>query len=248
MTTAVIKSGQGIRSELSRALKDQSRRAGAEDPNVRGSDYRMVTVSAVNADGTVDADGIPSIRCMETYLLPTVGDVVYATQSSTGNWLAWGRGSTGAFALGSIVEKIKTGSTGRASTATIAADPHLTFAVVPGTYRIDACIFYDADAAVDLKLGWIAPASTTGTWWPGGSDSSNTTQAATTRWGAVTDIGTGTLPVAGIGAGTIVTCRPTGTAVVTTAGTLALAWAQQSGSLTATTVRQFSWLSLRRTA
>ncbi|MEU9310855.1 hypothetical protein [Streptomyces sp. NPDC048256] len=247
MTTAVIKSGQGIRSELSRALKDQSRRAGAEDPNVRGSDYRMVTVTAVNADGTVDADGIPSIRCMETYLLPTVGDVVYATQSGTGNWLAWGRGSTGGFALGSTVDKTKTGNTARTN-ATLTADPHLSVAAIPGTYRIDALLFYDADAAVDLKLGWTAPAGTTGSWWPGGSDSSNTTQAATARWGAVTDIGTGTLPVAGIGAGTIVTCRPTGTAVVTTAGTLALAWAQQSGSATATTVRQFSWLSLRRTA
>ena len=245
--TAAKKSAQGVHRDLAWALKQQSRRAGAEDPHVRGSDWRMATVTAVNADGTVDADGIPSIRCDESYLLPAVGDVIVITQSGTGNWFAWGRGSTGGFALGSTVDKVKTGNTPRTN-ATLTADPHLSVAVVPGTYRIDAVLFYDADAAVDLKLGWTAPASTSGTWWPGGSDSSNTTQAATARWGAVTDIGTGTLPVAGIGAGTIVTCRPTGTAVVTTAGTLALAWAQQSGSATATTVRQFSWLSLRRTA
>lgn len=246
--TAAEKSAQGVHRDLAWALKAQSRRAGSEDPNVRGSDWRMATVTAVNADGTVDADGIPAIRCDESYLLPTVGDVIVITQSGTGNWWAWGRGSTGGFALGSTAEKVKSGNTSRSSVTSIAADPHLTFAVVPGTYKIDAVVFYDADSAADLKLGWIAPASTTGTWWPGGSDSSNTTQAATARWGAVTDIGTGTLPVAGIGAGTVVTCRPVGTAVITTAGTLALAWAQNASSATATTVRQFSWLSLRRTA
>ncbi|MER5584127.1 hypothetical protein ABT090_21145 [Streptomyces asoensis] len=245
--TGAVTSAQGVHRDLAWALKQQSRRAGSEDPNIRGSDWRMATVTAVNADGTVDADTIPSIRCMETYLLPTVGDVIFVTQSGTGDWLAWGRSSNGGFALGTVVDKVKTANTGRTN-ATLAADPHLAAAVVPGTYRIDGCIFYDADAAVDLKLGWTAPTGTTGSWWPGGSDSSNTTQSATARWGAVTDIGTGTLPVAGIGAGTVVTCRPTGTAVVTTAGTLALAWAQQSGSATATTVRQFSWLSLRRTA
>ncbi|WP_329215304.1 hypothetical protein OG352_06555 [Streptomyces sp. NBC_01485] len=246
--TAADRSAQGVHRDLAWAMRQQAKRTGQSTPSVRGSDWRLATVTAVNADGTVDADGIPSIRCDESYLLPTVGDVIVVTQSSTGNWFAWGRGSTGGFALGSIVEKIKSGNTARPSVTAIAADPHLTFAVIPGTYKIDAVLFYDADSAADLKLGWTAPAGTTGTWWPGGSDSSNTTQAATTRWGAVTDIGTGTLPVAGIGAGTIVTCRPAGTAVVTTAGTLALAWAQQASSGTATTVRQFSWLSLRRTA
>jgi len=248
--TGPVKSGQGVHRDLAWALKQQSKRAGSEDPNVRGADWRMATVSTVNADGTVDADSgtIPAIRCMETYLQPTVGDLIYITQGSIGNWLAWGRGSAGTFALGSTVDKIKSGNTSRASTTTITADPHLATTVVPGTYRIDAVLFYDADSAADLKLGWTAPSGTTGIWWPGGSDSSNTTQAATARWGAVTDIGTGTLPVAGIGSGTIVTCRPVGTAIVTTAGTLALAWAQSASSATATVVRQNSWLSLRRIA
>ena len=243
-----MKSGLGTHRDLAHALKQQAKRTGERSPSVRGADWQMATVTAVNADGTVDADSIPAIRCMETYALPTVGDVIYITQSGTGNWLTWGRGSTGGFALGSNVEKVKPGNTSRASTTTIAADPHLTVAVVAGTYRIDALLFYDADSAADLKLGWTAPASTTGCWWPGGSDSSNTTQAATTRWGALADIGTNTLPVAGIGSGTIVTCRPTGTAVVTTAGTLALAWAQNASSATATVVRQYSWLQLRRIA
>jgi hypothetical protein len=244
----VTRSAPGVHRDLAWALKQQAKRTGERSPSVRGSDWQMATVTAVNADGTVDADGIPSIRCMETYLQPTVGDLIYITQGGSGNWAAWGRPSTGGFAVGSFADRIKTGNTSRFSTTTITADPHLAIPVVPGTYRIDAVLFFDADSAADLKIGWTAPASTTGAWWPDGSDSSNTTQAATARWGALTDIGTSTLPVAGIGSGTIQACRPVGTAVVTTAGTLALAWAQNASSATATVVRANSWLSLRRTA
>jgi hypothetical protein len=243
-----MKSSLGTHRDLAWALKQQARRTGEQTPSVRGSDWQMATVTAVGTDGTVDADGIPAIRCMETYLQPTVGDLIYITQESSGNWLGWGRGSTGGFALGNTVTARKSANTSRASTTTTSADPHLSFAVLPGTYTIDGVLFYDADSAADLKLGWTAPASTTGAWWPGGSDSSNTTQAATSRWGALTDIGTNTLPVAGIGSGTVVTCRPVGTAVVTTAGTLALAWAQNASSATATVVRTNSWLQLRRIA
>ncbi|MGW4603739.1 hypothetical protein ACWENS_10760 [Streptomyces sp. NPDC004532] len=243
-----MKSSLGTERDLAYALGQQSKRTGESEPSVRGADWRIATVTAVGSDGTVTADGIASIRCMETYVQPTAGDLIYITQSSIGNWLAWGRGSTGVFPLGATIDRVKTANTARASQTSVSADPHLTIPVVPGTYRIDAVLFYDADAAADLQIGWTAPASTTGTWWPSGSDSSNTTQAATARWGAVTNVGSGTLPVAGIGAGTIVTCRPVGTAVVTTAGTLALAWAQQTSSTTATTVRQFSALSLRRVA
>jgi hypothetical protein len=243
-----VKSGLGTHRDLAHALKQQAKRTGERSPSVRGADWQMATVTAVNADGTVDADSIPAIRCMETYALPTVGDVIYITQSGTGNWLAWGRGSAGSFALGSIVDKIKPSSTSRASTTTIAADPHLSINVVPGTYKVDALIIYDADTAADLKLGWFAPASTTGAWWPGGSDSGNTTFAATTRWGALTDFSVSTLPVAGVGSGSVVACRPTGTAIVTGTGQISLAWAQQATSATATVVRANSWLSLRRTA
>ena len=65
-------------------------RAGSNSPAVRGSDWRLATVTAVNTDGTVDADGIPDIRCLDTYTLPTVGDLIRIDQSSSGNWLALG--------------------------------------------------------------------------------------------------------------------------------------------------------------
>ncbi|GAP46859.1 hypothetical protein [Streptomyces azureus] len=65
-------------------------RAGANSPAVRGSDWRLATVTAVNPNGTVDADGIDDIRCIDTYTLPAVGDVIRIDQSSSGNWLAMG--------------------------------------------------------------------------------------------------------------------------------------------------------------
>ena len=83
-----------VRRDLAYAIKQQAKRAGEESPSVRGSDWRTAVVTAVNGDGTVAADGIPAIRCMETYVLPTVGDLIVIDQNSSGNWLAWGRTAT----------------------------------------------------------------------------------------------------------------------------------------------------------
>lgn len=83
-----------INRDLTAALRRQAQRVGEETPSVRGSDWRLAVVTTVNTDGTVAADGIPSIRCMETYILPTVGDVIVIDQNSSGNWLAWGRTAT----------------------------------------------------------------------------------------------------------------------------------------------------------
>lgn len=241
-------STQSLAVELADALHRQAVQAGAQTPAVRGSDWRLAVVNSLGSDGTiVTSDGITA-RCMESYLIPAVSDLVVITQSGNGNWLCWGRGSTGAFAVGETKTLRKPSLTSRASTTTLAADPHLSVDVVPGTYCVDACIFYDADSAADLKLGWFAPASTTGAWWPCGSEVSNTTQAATARWGALSDFSVSTLPVAGIGSGTIVTCRPVGTAVVTGTGQISLAWAQQASSATATQVRGNSTLEIKRIA
>lgn len=79
-----------VHRDLAAALQGQAKRAGERSPSVRGSDWRLATVTAVNTNGTIVADGIP-VRCMESYVLPAVGDVAVITQSSSGNWLAWGR-------------------------------------------------------------------------------------------------------------------------------------------------------------
>lgn len=83
-----MRSSLGTNRDLAWAMKQQARRTGERNPF---SDWRQATVTAVNSDGTVDADGIPGIRRMDGYVQPVVGEVIFITQSSNGNWLAWGR-------------------------------------------------------------------------------------------------------------------------------------------------------------
>lgn len=80
-----------INRDLVSGLKGLAKRAGEQSPSVRGADWRLATVTAVNSDGTVDADGIPSIRRTEFYRNALVGDVIVLTQASSGNLLALGR-------------------------------------------------------------------------------------------------------------------------------------------------------------
>jgi hypothetical protein len=86
----VTKSAHGTQRELVASLKRQAARTGAATPAVRGADWRLATVTAVGT-GTVTADGIPNIRCMEWYSTPAIGDVIRIDQSSSGNWVAMGR-------------------------------------------------------------------------------------------------------------------------------------------------------------
>ncbi|WP_381801229.1 hypothetical protein [Streptomyces niveus] len=201
----------------------------------------------MNAGGTVIADGI-TVRRMESYTAPQVGDVIVIARSGNGNWIATGRLSTGAPAVGEVVAVRKPAFTSRTATTTLADDPDLTLTVGPGTYLLDCFLAYDGAQAADFKLGWTVPAGTTGSWWPGGADSGMTALASVPRWGALGDVGASTLPVGCQGAGIILACRPVGTVVVTTAGTFALAWAQQTTSTTATIVRGQSYLRMERIA
>lgn len=84
-----MKSAHSTQRDLVASLKRQAARTGAATPAVRGADWRLATVTAVGA-GTVTADGIVC-RCLETYSMPLVGDLIIITQSSSGNWLAAGR-------------------------------------------------------------------------------------------------------------------------------------------------------------
>jgi hypothetical protein len=148
--------------------------------------------------------------------------------------------------VGGTTTAVKSADTSRISTTTLAADPHLTMTLQPGTYDLDAKLFYEADTAADLKLNWLVPAGTTGSWWPGGADNSMSTIAAVARWGAPIDLGTTSLPVGGIGAGSVLACRPMGTVTITTAGTFALMWAQQASTAVNTILHAPSSLSMRR--
>ena len=89
-----MKSTHASTRDLKYAIQQAAKRTGEQAPSVRGADWRLATVTAENGDGTIDADDIPDIRCMEPYILPAVGDVIVITQSSSGNWVAWGRTTT----------------------------------------------------------------------------------------------------------------------------------------------------------
>jgi hypothetical protein len=86
-----VKSTHASNRDLKYAIQQAAKRTGEQAPSVRGSDWRLATVTAENGDGTVDADGIPGIRIMESYKQPAIGDVIVITQASSGNWVAWGR-------------------------------------------------------------------------------------------------------------------------------------------------------------
>lgn len=90
----MTKSSHAGNRDLAGALKRQAKRTGEQTPSVRGSDWRLATVTAVGA-GTVTADGM-TVRCLETYSMPLVGDVIVISQSSNGNWIAHGRTSAAA--------------------------------------------------------------------------------------------------------------------------------------------------------
>jgi hypothetical protein len=90
----VTKSSHRVHRDLAWALKQQAQRTGQQSPSVRGADWRLATVITVNTDGTVIADGITARR-MESYQSAAVGDVIVLSRSSTGNWVAEGRMSSG---------------------------------------------------------------------------------------------------------------------------------------------------------
>lgn len=90
-----MESSFGTVRKLADALQQQAVSAGATATSVRGADWRLATVLTVNAGGTVVTDDGITARQMDTYTLAQPGDLIAITQSSSGNWLAWGRTSTG---------------------------------------------------------------------------------------------------------------------------------------------------------
>lgn len=87
---------QGEALALADAIVGTARTVGATTPAVRGADWQIAIVTAVNTTaGTVDCDTIRARR-VETYQSPAIGDKIVITNSGSGNWVAWGRTSTGA--------------------------------------------------------------------------------------------------------------------------------------------------------
>ena len=83
-----------VSAEMARAVRDQADAVGRDTGSIRGADWRTAVVSAVAADGTLTADGIPGIRRLQTFLDPVVGDTIVITQNALGSWIAEGRLAT----------------------------------------------------------------------------------------------------------------------------------------------------------
>ncbi|MGH3584714.1 MAG: hypothetical protein ACRDQ0_00160 [Pseudonocardia sp.] len=72
----------------------QALAAGAATPDVRGSDWRLATVATVGSSGTVTTtDGIVARR-LDSYMNPTIGDLIRIDISSAGDWTTPGRTAT----------------------------------------------------------------------------------------------------------------------------------------------------------
>lgn len=241
-----MKSSHGSTRDLASAVTQRAKRAGEQAPSVRGADWRLATVNLVPGDGTVTADGIVC-RCEESYLLPTVGDVIVVSQSSSGNWLACGRTATGPDVVGGFRTARKQNDLARA-VATPTADPELSFTVAANAvYFLDGWIKYSADVAVDISIDWSIPAGALGEWT--GSGASIDTAASANGYSlqvASTDIDA-LRSFGGAGTGANLTVDIKGTLRTQgTAGTYSLLWSQRVASATATTVYTDSWLRLHR--
>jgi hypothetical protein len=142
------------------------------------------------------------------------------------------------------IYKPRSSDLSRTSLIVPAADPQLTATLIAGiTYELDAVLLYTADAAIDFKTQWTVPA---------GGDmagfSHNLPSASTGTSGPVTlDVVTqGSTPVGGgSGVGTVMSMHVGAKVYAGSGGTFALTWAQDVSSLTATTLKQNSYMLLR---
>ncbi|MCX4816782.1 hypothetical protein OG601_47540 [Streptomyces sp. NBC_01239] len=253
-----MKSQHGVHRDLKAALQQQARRAGEQSATVRGSDWRLATVTAVGTTGTVTADGL-TVRCMESYLQPTVGDVIVVDQNSAGNLITRGRLATGTDPIGATRSAPRTTDLQRANTNVPASDPQMTLPVTANArYTLDAYIKYSG--VNDVLIGWAVPSGTLGEWQGLGNGivvtsataGGGTQQDAISTWGysvrtESTDIAN-TRTYGAVGT-TAFGVQIRGTVRVgATAGNFAVAWAQGASGATATFVYTDSWLRLHRFA
>lgn len=85
-----------LRVDLADAITGAARHQGEATSRVRGADWQVAVVTAVDTTtGTVDCGTIRARR-LDCYSQPAVGDRIVLTNSGSGNWVAVGRTSTDA--------------------------------------------------------------------------------------------------------------------------------------------------------
>ncbi|WP_432157767.1 hypothetical protein [Streptomyces sp. bgisy153] len=77
-----------------RHLVDAVQRLVASTVDQRAASWGLATVTAVNADGTVDISTprgpVASVRRLKSYSSPAVNDVVKISRNADGNWIVDG--------------------------------------------------------------------------------------------------------------------------------------------------------------
>lgn len=234
-----------VHRDLAWALKQQAKRTGEQESTVHGADWQLASVTAVASDGTVTAGGIPCRR-MESYPNPVVGDVIAITQSSSGNWLAWGRMVADSDGIGTRLFKRKPSATGPRTSTTPAADPHLTVTLAANaSYTLDAFLKWSGDGASDINWAWIVPASASGSWVCYAGDTAMAALPATMR-NIDTSVNGGSRSYGVIS--TVIGVAMRGTVNTVTGGTFAANWAAQTAGGTGVTLFEDSWIKLERMA
>lgn len=80
-------SSLAVIARLADAIGGVAAQVGANDPQVRGSDWQTALVTVVGTDGTVTAAGIIARRSRH-YADAAIGDLIVLTNSGSGNWVA----------------------------------------------------------------------------------------------------------------------------------------------------------------
>jgi hypothetical protein len=158
-----------------------------------------------------------------------------------------GQDLTAALTSGQTITAWKAGSTSRATSATLAADPDLVIPVLANaTYELGGYLIYSGAAVStgDLQIE-LTPPTGPAVWWWSGSGKDNATLAPVL--GTAQSSGNAAFGTAGATSMRSVVLQ--GSLITSTdSGSLTLLWAQATSSSTATVLYAGSRLSLRRLA
>lgn len=242
-------SSRAVTQQLADAMRQTAIQAGASSPDVRGADWQTAVVTAVNSDGTVNI-GVIVARCLDSYALPAVGDLIYLTQSGAGNWVAVGRTSSASVGPGGFVFRRKTADDAVPNSLTLTTDTHLVAPVAANAvYTIDGFLFIlGADFTSDFRLGYAFPASAevhfggpgphTAVASGGGGDAEFVARQSPDGISNFIPYGTSTSRLGVPLKGLLITGG--------TAGNLSVQWARNVTGSGTVTVRAASWLKLHR--
>lgn len=202
---------------------------------------------------SVAAGGIMPVASSGTPNRPHPGQVFYQTNldkfvygKSDGSTAAL-LDSAGASTIGKALFKHKLGVDTDRATATMAADPHLSFALeASAVYEMEGMLYLKTTDHInsDINIDFNTPAGADGRWMGIGQGSGATTTDGEVRTVA-SAVDAARAYGATLSAGDAMGIMLRGLVVTTTAGTYALSWARTGGTGTVT-LYGYSWMKLTR--